>query len=127
MKRDHVRRSTAERIAALYDRWCMTPGPAATRNRAMAVRRGWAPPLAWNNIDDPDEQPRGVRAERPRKDDVDPIVVERSLAGDRLPTTRAEKVEITRRWEAQGRSLNELERTFGWKSERYTIREVAAS
>lgn len=32
---------------------------AALRNGAQ--ERGWAPPHAWDNIDDPDEQPKGVR------------------------------------------------------------------
>lgn len=44
---------------ALYARLSGTPGPshrAALRARA----KGWAPPLAWNDIDDPDEKP--VRA-----------------------------------------------------------------
>lgn len=51
------------RIAAMYSALCMTPGPsAATRTRA--VRRGWAPPLAWDedSIDDPHAEPEGVAA-----------------------------------------------------------------
>lgn len=55
-RQESIRRDTAERIEAVYERMCMTPGPH-TRPRNLAVRRGWAPPLAWLNIDDPDETP----------------------------------------------------------------------
>lgn len=129
-----VTRRRFDAVRDLYDRHSMTLPPtrtrvekyAASRARNTASRRGFVPPLAWNDIDDPNESPRRDN-NHARQTDVDPVVVERSLAGDILPTTRAEKIEITRRWEAQGRSLNELARTFGWKSERYTIREKAAS
>lgn len=63
-----VRRRTADRVAALYDRLWDSPPPRATpyqraaatavRNRARA--RGWAPPLAWDDdtIDDPATLPQ---------------------------------------------------------------------
>lgn len=55
---------TAQAVADLYERLSMTPpaGPSARRARAMARRRGWVPPLSWNEgaIDDPEAQPRGV-------------------------------------------------------------------
>ena len=45
---------------AAYQRLSATPGPSdTTRDRARAM--GYAPPLAWNDIDDPNERPRGVR------------------------------------------------------------------
>lgn len=51
-----VERSTHDTLAAMYDELCMTVGPSAlTRSRAAAS--GYAPPLAWDDIDDPDEQP----------------------------------------------------------------------
>lgn len=56
MARDVVRIDTAKKVAALYDRLCMTPGPS-NRARLNALAKGWAPPLAWDNIDDPDERP----------------------------------------------------------------------
>lgn len=57
---------------------------------------------------------------------IDEAAIERVLAGDIVPTTFAERVEITRRWQARGRSLSELERCTGWKSDRYTTRGDAA-
>lgn len=132
--RETVSAATFAKIARVYDELSMRVAPndrytSNVRNRAR--RLGYMPPLAWDDIDDPNEQPRGVHRtgeDRTRtKDDVDPVVVERVLAGDKLPTTKAEKFEITRRWTADGRSLNELERLTGWKSDRYVVREQEAS
>lgn len=39
-----------------FERFAMTEGPS-NRARSMAKTRGWASPLAWLNIDDPDEEP----------------------------------------------------------------------
>lgn len=119
----------ATRIAQVYNDLSMTLPPvtqAVANVRNLARRRGYLPPLAWDDdaIDDPDASPRGTHT-RHDKHDIDPIAVERVLAGDRLPTTIAEKREITRRWVAQGRSLNELERRTGWKADRYTEREAS--
>ncbi|MEE6273487.1 hypothetical protein V2J56_09025 [Georgenia sp. MJ206] len=51
-----VSRATHDGAVAMYERWSMTPGPSATtRTRAAAL--GYAPPLAWDDIDDPDEVP----------------------------------------------------------------------
>lgn len=61
---DQVQRETFEIIAALYERLSMTPRPddeQAKRNRSRAARAGWAPPLAWDDIDNPDEQPEAWR------------------------------------------------------------------
>lgn len=57
--------STAEAIGRVYDaRSMIAPsGPAAERARAEAARRGFAPPLAWDDdtIDNPKARPRGLR------------------------------------------------------------------
>lgn len=123
-RRQRITLETHRRIDDLYENLCMTLGPSSS-SRIRAAKKGFLPPLAWENIDDPDERPN-LTDDRSR-DDIDEAVIERVLAGDKIPTTFAERVEITRRWEARGRSLNELERSFGWKSDRYTIREQAAS
>jgi len=54
--RERADRATTERVDALYQRLCMTPGPSAVA-KARAVAKGWAPPLAYDDIDDPDEVP----------------------------------------------------------------------
>ena len=56
---------------------------------------------------------------RETKSELDPVVVERLLAGDVVPTTIAEKREVVRRWSETGRSLSDLARMTGWKPERY--------
>lgn len=62
---------TRDAVAKLYDRLCMTiptdPEKLAHRHvriharaRRAAIKQGWAPPLAWDDIDDPDETPKGL-------------------------------------------------------------------
>lgn len=53
-----VYRATVEKVGALYERLCMTrpEGTTAHRARLRAARLGWAPPLAWDDIDR-DEHP----------------------------------------------------------------------
>lgn len=53
-----VIRRTADAVAELYERRSGTPGPSRAA-RVLAGRRGWVPPLAWNDIDT-DETARGV-------------------------------------------------------------------
>jgi DNA-binding transcriptional MerR regulator len=58
-----VHRSTALRVAAVYDELSMTPGPSSLA-AARAAGKGWAPPLAWDDdtIDDPAAAPAGHQA-----------------------------------------------------------------
>lgn len=89
-----VTRATAAGVARIYGRLSGHLGPSeVTRRRAVA--KGWAPPLAWDDIDDPDATPRGlVRERRPT---VDQAAVERVLSGDRLKLDGATRVEVVRR------------------------------
>ena len=52
---------TAATIRTAYDRLSMTrpEGRGADQARRRARHLGWAPPLAWDDIDDPDETPTG--------------------------------------------------------------------
>lgn len=59
--------STREAVTRLYDQLSMTvpthrPAHSVNRTRADAARKGWAPPLAWDDdqIDNPDAQPEGM-------------------------------------------------------------------
>jgi len=49
----NVEARTAAAIARLYDQWSMTvpTGTTAERARLYAARRGWPPPLAWDDDD----------------------------------------------------------------------------
>jgi len=51
--------ATADRVAATYEQMSMTlpTGYHRTRIRNKSTARGYVPPLTWDDIDDPDEQP----------------------------------------------------------------------
>jgi len=72
-----VYRETAAAVVALFERLCMTrpEGWVADRARNVAIRNGWVPPLAWDNIDDPSEQPTDWQYRAPTRaellDDLD--------------------------------------------------------
>lgn len=120
--RRFLQRSTAALVAATYEQLSMRPGPSA-QNRLRAERKGWPPPLAWDNIDDPDELPNLGGADG----QIDAVVVARLLAHESVPSTRAEKVEAMRQWVASGRSQRSLCRIHGWQESRYTGREQGAA
>jgi hypothetical protein len=77
LRQRRVRAGTARRVARVYDQLSMTPGPDP-RCAEAARRRGWAPPLAWDDdqIDDPRAQPAAPLGE-PAADEV---AVDRALA-----------------------------------------------
>ncbi len=55
--------STAVKVDDLYRKLSMTTGPSSSA-RSRAQSKGWPPPLAWDNIDDPNETPdMGVDAQ----------------------------------------------------------------
>lgn len=59
-RRKRIPRDQAEAVDRVFrERW-MQPGPNA-RTRTIAARNGWVPALAWDDIDNPDEQPTGLR------------------------------------------------------------------
>lgn len=59
-RKDRIRRETAEKIRVAYDEMSMRLGP--NRHLSLwAAARGYAPPLAWDDIDDPDEVPQGEK------------------------------------------------------------------
>ena len=125
-----VSRETFEKIDATYRALSMkTPEPSrwvtATKNRAAA--RGWAPPMAWNNIDDHDEKPTGMRLTRESKfpkDHYDEAIVHQTVnTGTRpRPLTAPEAAEVCRRLIARGHSSSEMENDYGIKVERYYLR-----
>lgn len=105
-----VLRTTAKKITALYDELSMTPGPSdISRRRAKA--RGWAPPLAWDDIDDPNEQPNEPK---PDREAVDEVLVQRALNGQKVKANRAERAEIIRRWTGSHKQLIETQR-WNWR------------
>lgn len=65
-RQEQVTSAMARRVAELYDQLMFTPGTSEFVRR-FAKRNGWVPPLAWDDIDDPNEVPdvgeRNRRAE----------------------------------------------------------------
>jgi hypothetical protein len=117
---EKVQQRTADTISRIYDALSMTWNTQAwaPRTAAEARSKGWPPPLAWDDedLDNPAATPYTDQTPV----DVDEAVVDRVLSGEwRLPTTRQEKVEVTRRWHHSGRSLADLCRLTGWKEGRY--------
>ena len=121
-----TRASTRNRVAEVFDRLCMSPVPDgrnARYARTVARRNGWVSPLAWDDIDDLYEQPDlgGTNDTA-----LDPVVVHRLLAGEKVPSTPVEKAEALRQWTAAGRSARSLEDIHGWKQGRYYRQGEAA-
>jgi hypothetical protein len=115
---------TRDKVAALYDELSMTipQGWEHERIRRWAAKRGFAPPLAWDDdrIDDPAARPARGRA-KGGTGDYDEAVVCRLVEGaERVRTlTHAEATEAYRRLRRAGRSTTEIDEVYGLKSERY--------
>lgn len=123
--RSYLRTNAADWRAfdAAFERLSAHPG-TSVRARNRAAQAGYLAPLAWDDIDDPNEHPTQA-TEIIRPDDVDEAVVQRILAGEwRLHSTYAERVQVVARWTG---SHNDLERHTGWNIARYLrTDEVAA-
>lgn len=55
----HISAENWRRVDAVFRLLSTEPGPSE-RNRARARQLGYAPPAAWDDIDDPTEAPKGV-------------------------------------------------------------------
>ncbi|TYB69676.1 hypothetical protein FXF51_05815 [Nonomuraea sp. PA05] len=66
LRNPRVFAETARAVRDLYRELSRTPAPPS-RGAKLACRRaarnGWLSPLAWDDIDDPNEKPKGVRRE----------------------------------------------------------------
>jgi hypothetical protein len=105
---EFVTARTAREVKAAYDRlWDQTPPMetwgdrnAAARARNLAARNGWAKPMDWDDIDDPNAKPYRARGHAPVT--VDPVAVERALKGDEVRLNPAEVNEVVRIGEERG-------------------------
>lgn len=67
LKQPTITRSVHAAIAEAYERLSATPAPTSFGGRRAilrAAREGWAPPHAWDDIDNPRERPKGVALTR---------------------------------------------------------------
>lgn len=112
---------------AIADVAANAPATGPSTISATKVRsRGHLPIIAWDDPGTPAE-PRGWQPADPDGSVVDDVVVERLMAGHRVPSTRAEKVEAMRRWLAAGGSQRSLCRMHGWQEGRYVERQDGAA
>lgn len=94
-KQTRVKAAAAARVAAVFDKVSMTPGPSK-RTATIATRRyGWAPPLAWDDdtIDDPTATPATSSPATVHVDDVDEVAVARAIHGTDGPPVRLNRAE----------------------------------
>lgn len=123
--------ATAQAVTVLYDELSMTLPPQITveqqrsvaRAQGTARRRGWVPPLAWEEeaLDDPAARPHTGAPQTSSRDLVDDVVVQRRLDGQQTRyLTPAETLEALSRGRARGMSIADLERV-GLKPDRYGI------
>lgn len=93
---ERLTRRFADRIATVYDALCMTrpaghdrtSNAAIARTRIFAARRGWLPPLAWDDID---TDPEPVQPGSEDVVDVDDIAIELACKGRPVRLTPAER------------------------------------
>lgn len=106
-------------VDAAYERMSAAPG-SSTRTAQRAATRGYVVPFAWNDIDDPREQPRRTR-DRRDESAVDEVVVDQLVThGHRSRNlTSAEAAEAVRRLGANGVSGRQMTKRYGLKPERY--------
>lgn len=124
-----VTKSVHDDYAATYRDLAFRPGPSE-RTRQWAKKLGYAGPMDWDDID-ADPEPQGdAQADKSRRfEEVDPVVIERVLAGDwslAAAANPAEREKIVAGWTARDRPLTELERRTGWQVHRYTRKEQVA-
>lgn len=126
---DKVFAATAEKVAVVFEQMCMVPaiGYHQRRMRNQALARGYLPPLAWDDIDN-DPEPPTVETAGNWEDQIDHAVVRRILDGDKRPRklTHAEVAEIVRVLLGRGMSTHQIERDYGFKTDRYRRQESAA-
>lgn len=120
MTTGQVTAHTAADVARLYERLWDTSPPHASDAERIAVqahrdaarRRGWLPPLAWDDIDtdtDPEPGDSGDGPDSRVGADVDDVAVERVVSGDcRITLTVAEELEAVRQLSERGRSIREI-------------------
>lgn len=108
--------ATAKAIDGVFRDLCMTPPqPTTAHERAMvdrvrrtAERHGYVPPLAWDDIDN-DDAPAQVE----ETNELDPVVVDRLLAGTPTEVPMSDRPAIVRELAAHGHSDQDIARLIG--------------
>lgn len=117
-----IQKSTDKWVRDVYDRLSMTipTGRYVNRTRMYAERQGWLPPLAWTNIDDPNERPELEETAITNDPDVDEAAVWRRIHGDKtVRLSKADAAEIIARCIDYGWTHDRIEKVTGIKPGRY--------
>jgi hypothetical protein len=112
---DLVHRATALRVAAVYDRLSMSPGPSA-RARQNAAKKGWQAPLAWDDdqIDDPAAVPLDCWAgEQQEWPGIDWVAVRLAAGGTPVRLTAGERIATIRMMAGLGRTDQDIAGALG--------------
>ncbi|MFE6634714.1 hypothetical protein ACFVFT_14745 [Streptomyces tendae] len=64
-RRKRIPREQAQAVERIFRVRALKEGPSK-RTRTIALRNGWVTALAWDDIDDPDEKPQGLKRRRAR-------------------------------------------------------------
>jgi hypothetical protein len=105
---DMISPTVAEATERLYARlWAAQPmirdrhdRQAFTKAQQLAQRRGWLPPLAWDDIDLDDAPPAAPKD----RTDIDEVAVELAVSGEPVRLTPLERRAAIRILHAQGAS-----------------------
>lgn len=110
----YLRATTWRDVDRVYRELAMTPGPShLTRTRAATL--GYQPPLAWDNIDDPDPTTALAATDDPTDDNdtIDPVAVHLALAGVPTHLTRLERRAVGLELTARGMGSQKIADRLG--------------
>lgn len=114
-----IREAAEELFDSLWD--LRIEGPLGDQMRQLARERRWVGPLAWDDIDDPNEKPnlRGLVPVGSANDDpaevisaIDSIALERAIRGEHVKLTRAERLLAVARLHSRRLSDKVIARTI---------------
>lgn len=127
----HMTPETVKAIAAVYRRLCRTipTGPHADYSRASAEQKEWPGPGSWDDatIDDPSASPNLLKGRYIIGQYLDEAAIIRRMAGEMVPLTTAERIEVVARLRAAQWTYSRIEEHTGLKADRYIAREKAAA
>lgn len=114
---------TAEAVARVYEQLWDKPsiGPHAAKVRALAARKGWHPPMAWDDIDNPDDDPDAAPEPLPAVSEVEVQMIVAGLVrvgrGDRSPELK----EAVRRLAERGMDDRQIGQRVGREANAITV------
>ncbi len=133
LDRDQVQASTYRAVCEVYEElWDQDPPEethrdkiAASRSRSYGKRRRWAPPLAWDDIDNDPHPPEISEEEAVAwRDLVDHAAVELALTGARVHLSSASRREAVQRLHARRWSHGRIAEQLGCAAD--TVQRISA-